>query len=873
MLILDPIVRRVDAAKDESDFTYFFSLLLLGEAVFKLTVAALLASILDERERHRYRLEYGLARANGLGDWERALEDALAGPASQYLYHEAYPDQADLTRSCKQGEWQADAVLALQRVIESLDLNGEEVPVKTDLRRWFRKFCVLRNGTRAHGATLPARASSAAPDLANSINLLATNLRLFQRPWAHLHRNLSGKYRVSPISGDCRPFDYLKSSQDVALPDGVYIFVGAPQAVPLVAADPDLRDFYFGNGGFGQRKYECISYATDDKLNVSAETYMVPPGALPSSESQGGRELQQLGRCLSNAPDGTSDYVSRPNLEAELRRLLEDDRRPIITLVGRGGIGKTSLALAVISEVAKGERFEAVIWFSARDIDLLIEGPKTVQAHVTSQDDVAEYYASLVVPERVKDKDFNARIYLEGQFERNELGPTLYVFDNFETSRNPAELFAWIDTYVRLPNKILITTRLREFKGDYPVEVSGMEVLEARELVARTARALGIYEQLDSAYIDDLIERTDAHPYVIKMLLGDLAGNPKARSVPQLVANRDEVLVALFERTFTTLTPIAQRILLTLCAWNSSVPKVALEAVVLKSTEAAADVSEAIELLCRYSLLEIIRSESDGQEFVSVPHVASAFGKKKLRLSPLKRAIELDVETLQMLGPTSRSEIHLGLARRLEQFIRRIADKVERGSDLEDYRPVLDLICRRYNPGWLLLARWLLETGEAQNIRYAKSAAEAFLQESSDNAEAAEAWRIVARCCYLLKDAPGEIHAFVERSQLAAVPFEDLSSTAQRLNSLLGSDTGLEFHSSEERRALVTQLLNSLERRQQEADATDFSRMAWLALRAQDQNRAAELVKRGIALDSSNNHLSKLAQRLHIDDERDSENN
>jgi hypothetical protein len=42
----------------------------------------------------------------------------------------------------------------------------------------------------------------------------------------------------------------------------------------------------------------------------------------------------------------------------------------------------------------------------------------------------------------------------------------LFVFDNFETVRSPAELYIWIDTYVRPPDKVLITTRFRDFKGD-----------------------------------------------------------------------------------------------------------------------------------------------------------------------------------------------------------------------------------------------------------------------------------------------------------------------------------------------------------------------------------------------------------------------
>jgi len=64
------------------------------------------------------------------------------------------------------------------------------------------------------------------------------------------------------------------------------------------------------------------------------------------------------------------------------------------------------------------------------------------------------------------------------------------VFDNFETVRNSADLFQWIDINIRFPNKIGITTRVREFKADYPIEVLGMEKGEAEMLIGQTAVSL-----------------------------------------------------------------------------------------------------------------------------------------------------------------------------------------------------------------------------------------------------------------------------------------------------------------------------------------------------------------------------------------------
>jgi len=51
---VEQVLQRAESAKSESDFTYFFSLLLAGEALAKTTVLGFIAAIQDDRERNRY---------------------------------------------------------------------------------------------------------------------------------------------------------------------------------------------------------------------------------------------------------------------------------------------------------------------------------------------------------------------------------------------------------------------------------------------------------------------------------------------------------------------------------------------------------------------------------------------------------------------------------------------------------------------------------------------------------------------------------------------------------------------------------------------------------------------------------------------------
>ena len=63
--LLDQLFDRVSIDKQESDFAYFWALLLAGEAIVKTTMLGMLAAIEEDTQRNRYRLAHKLVRANG----------------------------------------------------------------------------------------------------------------------------------------------------------------------------------------------------------------------------------------------------------------------------------------------------------------------------------------------------------------------------------------------------------------------------------------------------------------------------------------------------------------------------------------------------------------------------------------------------------------------------------------------------------------------------------------------------------------------------------------------------------------------------------------------------------------------------------------
>lgn len=862
--IIASVLNRAEIAKSESDFTYFFDVLLAAEAVAKTIILCMLAAVGDDKERNRYRIEHSLVRADGLGDWGRALEDILSGTASQYLLAEARAEQSELTKLCREGDWQYGSVTLIKKTLDSLDIDCEDVPTKSDMKRWFRLLATLRNKTKGHGATRSADIGIPASFLMSSLLLITENFSLFKRSTAYLHRNLSGKYRISTIAGLDNNFDDLKKHSEFSFPNGVYIHWGSPKAVVLLESDPDLIDFYIANGSFSGKKFELISYVTDDKRSGDVTAFSIPPGVLPASETDGQGELVAQGNCLSNVPQSLIEYIPRPELERDLLKLLLDDKRPIVTLRGRGGIGKTSLALRVVEMVCKENRYISVVWLSARDVDLHLSGPKAVRPSIVGPVDVGKMYADLVLSpsDAANLKGVKAQAYFEEQLQYCSSGPCLFIFDNFETTQNPLEMFAWLDTYIRLPNKILITTRLRDFKGDYPVEVQGMRYEEALALIDQFSSSLGIKSNLSQGYIEDLIKQSAGHPYIIKILLGETARTGRENNIPHLLAGSEDILTALFERTYSALTPCAQRAFLTLSAWNSSVPRLALEAVLLRSTQEREQVEAGIESLLNYSLGDFHLAPADKQEYLSLPLVASVFGKKKLNVSPNKASIMSDVQLLQMLGTSSRDDLQLGLVKGLEKFVAVIATRIENGESYDKYEPVLEMICRSYLPGWLVLARWHIELHTVESLKKAQAALRRYLEENSVGQKTAEAWRNLAYVCHELGDSLGEVHAFVERAQLADVSFYDVSSTANRLSQSM-RDSGEEIDRYE-KLSLAGRLLAVMTSRRKEADANDFSRMAWLAIHLEQESVAQDHVKAGLKLDPENYHCQKLAGRLSI---------
>lgn len=862
---------RVQRDKEEGDIAYFHALGLQLEYLTKVITAAVVAVIGDDADRHRYSLEHSLIRANAVGGWADTLNSALTGPAAQFILPSAREFTKQLSERCGAPDWRYEALRKIGAAARVFNVDSD-LGKKGALRQLFEIGAKLRNRTRGHGAVTGNECGEAAPQLALALAALESELELFHLPWAYLRQNLNGKYRVTSLLGTSEPFDYLRRTREEKLAEGVYVYCGQCVHVPLVRTDPDVRDVLLPNGNYRRDEFEVLSYATNQIARQDASDWNDPPARLPPSETEGGLELDQFEQVLANLPPRARDYVDRCSLErAVCDELVDTERHPMVTLTGPGGIGKTSIALTAIYEISRLEEcpYEVMLWISARDIDLLDSGPKRVTPRVVTRNDICRSVLELVGGSVGGRPAYDlAEKVMADSLRLGVAGlRTLFIFDNFETVEDPGDVFRWIDIHVRPPQKVLITTRTRDFVGDYPIPIGGMTDDEAGRLIESTARRLGVRDLLDSGYLDSLIRESEGHPYVIKMLLGRVASERRAVNPERIVATADQLLKALFERTYADLSSAGKRVFLLLCSWRVYVPEIALHAVLLRPGNERFDVGRAIDELGRFSLIEQVQSEEDGSVFVGVPLAASIYGRGKLRASAMSVAIEQDRKLLMEFGAGKKDSVRHGTMPRIERHVKAVAERVSDLGELEQHLPVLEFLASQYRPAYLRLAELVTEVdASAAGAEAAKGYVRSYLEDSPVAARRA-AWFYLAELCGKTGDVVGEVHALSEAALLPNASPEDMEHVANHLNNRLRDLKGRKIDDawSSEVGEVIEKVAGAMESRVAALSATGCSRLAWLYLNMGSSAwvaRARDVARLGLEKDPHNSHCIRLLERL-----------
>ena len=568
----------------------FDAALLAGEVLIKWSTSTALSLLRVKDPGRADWLAQQVVRADSLGGWLPVLRQALKS------LHRAHSTgsrtwAAALTGRVLERTASQDVTQALEgfrhviRVLDEADYTGLDrgrhsfLDLMSDL-------VFIRNRTRGHGAQTAEFFDECAPPLATAVRSLIIALPV-EAVWylrSPRDEQQSELVEAIPLVGTDPLFGFETNTGDKGT---AQIQVRTQEVecelerVAGVEHDAGLS-FVFANGRWNDAQAICqfVDYSTGRTLFLQPG-YATPDLDLLPSETTARDALVWLDHIAHNLPPQPADFVNRPMLEAQLRTLLTDRQHRLITLRGGGGMGKTALALHALWEfVEAGEPFgyDFVLWFSARDIDLLESGPKERLRDVGDVDDVAESFAQLMADEQLVGQD--AVSYMVDQVSDTDGGPSyLIVLDNLETFESPARIQRVLDESVVLPSKVLLTSRHEEFRGDYPIEVSGMEETEADRLMVEEARRHYAEPRVDRKVRNKIAAATGSRAYAMKLAVAQIGQGLSPEEVTRSIPIRSDLLAALFDRSFEQLSEDGRFLYLMLGAVGRSVPELALKAI------------------------------------------------------------------------------------------------------------------------------------------------------------------------------------------------------------------------------------------------------------------------------------------------------
>lgn len=851
---------RLNAIGAQNSGDTFLATSYLAEAAIKMIAVVLQVSLRERAPSHAYRIAYDLVRADGLGAWESAIRECTSEPLLGFVSQDCTELAAWATkkRNKPEDEWCRQSRLIAVAILARLGVPEESSARAHTVRELVTALVQIRNKTKAHGAVGPDFFADVNEQYIDLVKAFIVHCPVFSWQWFHLLQRDKGSVRAVRLQGEgpqhIREADAVRYRPEKP---GVHFVPAGRQrqfnCADLLRSNREYTRLLLPNGGYdGRGRAEFIDYGTGHVAKEDVGTFVAPPVLPPSSETQGQAALDVQGNAWANLPPQPRGYINRPRLESELQDKLSDRNHAIITLHGRGGMGKTMLALNAAHEMSRqaAPRFGMILWFSARDVDLRPSGPAFVRPSVVDLQDVSKAYSELT------DSQGGIEHFAQALQSPGEAGlGTLFIFDNFETMTGIADLHQFLDAHTHLPNKTLITSRERAFKADYPIEVKGMEFAEAEHMLRALARELGVEGVATDEVIKSIYEHTEGHAYLMRVVLGEVA--KEGRYVPprQLVSRRIEIVDAVFDRSFDKLSDAGRYVFLVVSNWKSAVPAMAL-IVVLGDLDL--DVESGIDECLRLSLIN--RDYLlDGQPCYSAPLLARLFGQKKLLGDPDKLVIQAQLETVRRFGVVDihsvgrKSQVEL-----TEQFVEWCCDPdgaSQHSIAPEKVESILQSLAEMWPPGWLALARYRQrKAAPRQSVEHALRRA---VEEMPDSKRA---WMARADYAELVGDEPIRISSLIAAVEADPNDVELLTTVAVAVTRYV-SDHASQIPSTR-RGVYLASVRQSLERVADQLSADGLSKLSWLFLLENNHARAREYATKGLKREPQNAHCLNILEKL-----------
>lgn len=295
-------------------------------------------------------------------------------------------------------------------------------------------------------------------------------------------------------------------------------------------------------------------------------------------------------------------FMGRRNAVQQIKRAILGPW-PAISILGDGGIGKTSIALKVAYDILDDHRdeFDAIVWVTAKSSTLSSHEVERINgAILDSMGLFAEAARHLGGPVVSEDPVAELLDYLR-TFR------VLLILDNMETVMDQR-----LRDFLRdLPrgSKVLITSRIG-FQMENPVKLDPLTDQESKQLLLALAhrRNVGVIKALDSDGVTKLVSKLRGHPLYIKWLI---AGVQAGRRPSEIVSNNEMLLDFCMSNVFDKLTPAARQVLQSMQVMRGS--RMQAELAHLNNYNAHQIQSALLELLAT-NFVSMTRSASDQLE-------------------------------------------------------------------------------------------------------------------------------------------------------------------------------------------------------------------------------------------------------------------
>ncbi|MDM8520197.1 ATP-binding protein [Anaerolineales bacterium HSG6] len=288
--------------------------------------------------------------------------------------------------------------------------------------------------------------------------------------------------------------------------------------------------------------------------------------------------------------------------------------RPLVAIIGLGGMGKTTLALELIEVLRDKNRYQAEVWTSAKYTQFSGEGIQSDSPSATAEslDQLVGEIIRQAVPtartETPAQKRETARRWLADH-------PTLIILDNFETVKE-AVAVAMLQGLRQIlgQGQVLITSRHRvKYELVSQIELHSLNEANSLKFLRHEARNrhVAAVEQANLAELTKIYHACGGQPLAMRLVVGQLSRLSLRRVLGYLAQPRPDsetysLYRFIYQFSWDMLTHSAQHLLVAMGAQENNVALFADDLEIITAEHVTPEsFDRAIDQLIHLSLVEV----------------------------------------------------------------------------------------------------------------------------------------------------------------------------------------------------------------------------------------------------------------------------